>query len=92
HIYQAADVFLCRGTLDRGDECFPARSDLRIARKAREIDQAFGSDDLDGELAEKYGYVNRSLDDDKLDPFVDALATRISGFDRQEIADTKRLV
>ena len=38
------------------------------------------------------GYVNRSLPDSELDGFVDALATRISGFDRQTIADTKRLV
>jgi hypothetical protein len=36
--------------------------------------------------------VNRSFPDDKLDAFVDALATRISGFDKQAITDTKRLV
>ncbi|TIX31221.1 MAG: enoyl-CoA hydratase/isomerase family protein, partial [Mesorhizobium sp.] len=51
-----------------------------------------GADDIDGELAEKYGYVNRSLPDDQLDGFVDALALRIATFDRKAIADTKRLV
>lgn len=37
-------------------------------------------------------YVNRALPDAELDHFVDALATRIASFDRQAIADTKRLV
>ncbi|WP_434729559.1 enoyl-CoA hydratase/isomerase family protein [Rhizobium binae] len=64
----------------------------RLMGRGRALEVLLGSDDVDGDLAEKYGYVNRSFDDDKLDPFVDALATRISGFDRQAIADTKRLV
>jgi len=64
----------------------------RLMGRGRALEVLLGSDDINGELAETYGYVNRSFDDDKLDPFVDALATRISGFDRQAIADTKRLV
>jgi len=64
----------------------------RLMGRGRALEILLGSDDVDGDLAEKYGYVNRSFDDDKLDPFVDALATRISGFDRQAVADTKRLV
>ncbi len=64
----------------------------RLMGRGRALEVLLGSDDINGDLAEKYGYVNRSFDDDKLDPFVDALATRISGFDRQAIADTKRLV
>ena len=36
--------------------------------------------------------MNRSLPDAELDAFVDALATRISGFDKWAIANTKRLV
>ena len=39
-----------------------------------------------------YGYVNRALPDAELDGFVDALATRISGFDKWAISNTKRLV
>ena len=35
-----------------------------------------GSDDIGGELAQAYGYVNRALPDAELDGFVDALATR----------------
>jgi enoyl-CoA hydratase/carnithine racemase len=51
-----------------------------------------GADDFNGELAERYGYVNRALPDSELDGFVDALATRIASFDQQAIADTKKLV
>ena len=51
-----------------------------------------GSEDISGELAEAYGYVNRSLPDAELDAFVDALAIRISSFDKWAIANTKRLV
>ena len=51
-----------------------------------------GSDDIGGELAEAYGYVNRSLPDAELDGFVDALANRIASFDKWAIANTKRLV
>jgi enoyl-CoA hydratase/carnithine racemase len=47
---------------------------------------------LNGELAERYGYVNRALPDAELDAFVDTMARRIAGFDKQTIADIKRLV
>src|SRR5258708_5095942 len=50
------------------------------------------SDRLRGDLAETYGYVNRSLPDAELDQFVEALATRIASFDKWAIANTKRLV
>jgi hypothetical protein len=45
---------------------------------------------LPGELAERYGYVNRALPDADLDAFVDALATRIASFDKRAISETKR--
>ena len=51
-----------------------------------------GADDIGGDLAEAYGYVNRALPDAELDGFVDALATRIASFDKWAIANTKRLV
>ena len=38
------------------------------------------------------GTSNRALPDAELDAFVDALATRIASFDKEAIADTKRLV
>src|SRR5271163_4064359 len=64
----------------------------RLIGRGRALEVLLGADDINGELAELYGYVNRSLPDNQLDAFVDALAERISSFDRLAIAETKRLV
>src|SRR5271167_4070332 len=64
----------------------------RLIGRGRALEVLLGADDINGDLAQLYGYVNRSLPDDQLDAFVDALATRISSFDKQAIAETKRLV
>lgn len=64
----------------------------RLMGRGRALEVLLGAQDIDGELAERYGYVNRSLPDAELDGFVDALATRISKFDGNAIATTKRLV
>jgi enoyl-CoA hydratase/carnithine racemase len=64
----------------------------RLVGRGRALEVLLGADDVDGGLAERYGYVNRSLPDAELDGFVDSLARRIAGFDRQAIAETKRLV
>src|SRR4051794_7411787 len=58
----------------------------------RAMEVLLSSEDISGEQAEVYGYVNRTLPDADLDAFVEALATRISHFDRWAIANTKRLV
>jgi enoyl-CoA hydratase/carnithine racemase len=68
-----------------------ARLPRQIGR-SRALEVLLGSDDIGGELAEAYGYVNRSFPDAELDGFVDALASRISVFDKWAIANTKRLV
>ncbi len=68
-----------------------ARLPQKIGR-ARALEVLLGSDDIRGELAEAYGYVNRSLPDAELDGFVEALAIRIASFDKWAIANTKRLV
>jgi enoyl-CoA hydratase/carnithine racemase len=64
----------------------------RLMGRARALEVVLGSDDIGGDLAEAYGYVNRALPDAELDGFVDALATRIASFDKWAIANTKRLV
>jgi enoyl-CoA hydratase/carnithine racemase len=64
----------------------------RLIGRGRALEVLLGADDIGGDLAELYGYVNRSLPDAELDAFVDALATRISSFDKEAIAETKRLV
>jgi enoyl-CoA hydratase/carnithine racemase len=58
----------------------------------RALEVLLSSDDIGGAQAETYGYVNRALPDAELDAFVDALAMRISRFDKWAIGQTKRLV
>ena len=64
----------------------------RLIGRGRALEVLLGADDIDGDLAERYGYVNRSFPDAELDAFVDALATRISTFDKRALAETKHLV
>jgi enoyl-CoA hydratase/carnithine racemase len=64
----------------------------RLMGRGRALEVLLGSEDIGGELAQAYGYVNRALPDAELDAFVDALATRIAAFDKWAIATTKRLV
>jgi len=64
----------------------------RLVGRGRAIEILIGSDDINGDVAERYGYVNRSLPDAELDGFVDALARRIASFDRDAVVDTKRLI
>ncbi|TSD90233.1 enoyl-CoA hydratase/isomerase family protein [Mycobacterium sp. KBS0706] len=64
----------------------------RLMGRGRALEVLLGADDIPGDLAERYGYVNRSFPDAELDSFVDALAQRIASFDKQAITETKRLV
>ena len=64
----------------------------RLMGRGRALEILLSGDDITGDIAERYGYVNRSLPDAELDGFVDALARRIAGFDKQAIADIKQLV
>ena len=64
----------------------------RLIGRGRALEVLLGADDISGELAERYGYVNRALPDAELDGFVEALAMRIASFDKEAIAETKRLV
>src|SRR5271155_5866474 len=68
-----------------------ARLPRQMGRQ-RTLEVLLSSNDIGGDLAAAYGYVNRSLPDGELDAFVDALATRIASFDKSAIAETKRLV
>src|SRR5258708_4110093 len=64
----------------------------RLIGRGRALEVLLGAVDIPGDLAELYGYVNRALPDAELDSFVEALAMRIASFDKQAIAETKRLV
>src|SRR5882762_399186 len=64
----------------------------RLMGRGRALEVILSADDIPGDLAELYGYVNRSLPDADLDGFVDALASRIASFDKRTLMDTRRLV
>jgi enoyl-CoA hydratase/carnithine racemase len=62
----------------------------RLIGRGRALEVLLGADDVPGDLAERYGYVNRSFPDADLDAFVDSLATRIASFDKRAISETKQ--
>jgi enoyl-CoA hydratase/carnithine racemase len=63
-----------------------------LVGRGRALEIVLGSNDFDGDTAERYGYVNRALPDAELDGFVDALARRIASFDRRPLAAAKNLI
>jgi enoyl-CoA hydratase/carnithine racemase len=64
----------------------------RLMGRGRALEVLLGADDISGDLAELYGYVNRSWPDSDLDAFVESLATRIASFDKRAISETKHFV
>ena len=64
----------------------------RVVGRSRALEIVLSSDDFDADIAERYGWVNRTLDDDDLDPFVDTLVRRLASFDREALAAAKAQV
>ncbi|WP_314173956.1 enoyl-CoA hydratase/isomerase family protein [Streptomyces winkii] len=60
--------------------------------RARALEVVLSSDDYGGELAERYGWVNRTVPDSELDLLVDSLARRIASFDKDSITEAKKQV
>lgn len=63
-----------------------------LTGRGRALEIILGADDFDGDTAERYGWVNRSLPDSDLDGFVDTFARRLASFDRRPIETAKNLV
>ena len=61
----------------------------RLVGRSRALEFVLSADDFDADIAEHYGWVNRTLDDDDLDSFVDTLARRLASFDREVLAAAK---
>ena len=57
--------------------------------RSRALEIVLSADDFDADIAERYGWVNRALDDDDLDSFVDTLVRRLGSFDREVLAAAK---
>jgi enoyl-CoA hydratase/carnithine racemase len=64
----------------------------RLVGRSRALEVIAGCDDIDAEVAERWGYVNRALPQDELRPFVDALARRIASFPAEAVAHAKAAV
>jgi enoyl-CoA hydratase/carnithine racemase len=64
----------------------------RLVGRGRALEILLVADDLDGPRAEQYGYVNRTIADDRLDDEVDEMASRIARFDHEALARTKPYV
>ncbi|MEU3461267.1 enoyl-CoA hydratase/isomerase family protein [Streptomyces sp. NPDC006733] len=63
-----------------------------LVGRGRTFEIMLGGEDFNGELAERYGYVNRAIPDASFETFVDAYATRVSRWDRRVITDLKGFV
>src|SRR6202142_3943568 len=61
----------------------------RLVGRSRALEIVLSADDFDADVAERYGWVNRTLNDDDLDPFVDTLAGRLASFDRETLGAAK---
>jgi enoyl-CoA hydratase/carnithine racemase len=61
----------------------------RLIGRSRALEFVLSADDFDADIAERYGWVNRTLDDNALDSFVDTLARRLASFERETLAAAK---
>jgi enoyl-CoA hydratase/carnithine racemase len=61
----------------------------RLVGRSRALEIVLSADDFDADVAERYGWVNRALNDDELDSFVDTLVQRLASFDREVLAAAK---
>jgi enoyl-CoA hydratase/carnithine racemase len=64
----------------------------RLIGRGRALEVLVSAGDYDGELAERYGYVNRAVPDADLDAFVTAFAERVSRFDLRALQEVKAFV
>ena len=61
----------------------------RLVGRSRALEIVLSGDDFDADIAERYGWVNRTLDDHHLNSFVDALVRRLASFDGETLAAAK---
>jgi enoyl-CoA hydratase/carnithine racemase len=61
----------------------------RLVGRSRALEIVLSADDFDTDVAERYGWINRALDDNILDSFVETLVRRLTSFDREALATAK---
>jgi len=61
----------------------------RLVGRSRALEFVLSADDFNADIAEAYGWVNRTLDDSDLDAFVDTLVRRLASFERETLGAAK---
>jgi enoyl-CoA hydratase/carnithine racemase len=64
----------------------------RLTGRGRALEIILGSEDFDASTAERYGWINRAIPDAEFEEFVHRFASRIASFDKQPLAEAKRLL
>lgn len=64
----------------------------RLVGRGRALEMLLGCDDIEADLAERYGLVNRALPPETIGPFVERLALRIASFPADSIRLVKQAV
>lgn len=64
----------------------------RLVGRSRALEIVLSADDFDADTAERYGMINRAVDDAKLDAYVEAFTTRIASFDKQALRTAKQQI
>jgi enoyl-CoA hydratase/carnithine racemase len=70
----------------------PATRLPRLVGRGRALEILVSADDYDADLAERYGYVNRSIPDAEFVAFVDLFAQRVASFDVRALREVKAFV
>jgi enoyl-CoA hydratase/carnithine racemase len=63
-----------------------------LVGRGRAFEILLGGGDFDGDVAERYGYVNRAIPDAEFEAFVDAYSARVSRWDHRALAEIKAFV
>jgi enoyl-CoA hydratase/carnithine racemase len=58
----------------------------RLVGRSPALEIVLSGDNFDADIAERCGWVNRAVDDDRLDSFVDTLVARVASLDRETLA------
>lgn len=84
-----AQIEICCGLIPGGGglERLP-----RLIGRRRAMEAIIGGEDFDADTAAIYGWINRSVADDKLDDFVHRFAQRVASFEKDAIAAAKKII
>jgi enoyl-CoA hydratase/carnithine racemase len=63
-----------------------------LVGRSRALEIVLSADDFDADTGERYGFLNRSIPDAELDAYVEALAQRMSRFEKRALETGKKMV